>query len=159
METSYKLIVYCGESPATKEYANTVHSLEEARQKAKELAEMADNGNYPDCEVAIYPYDPARKAPFQGWYNEDVKYPYNDYRVWKRDMDGEWTMFRQSVRDGVRLYAYLDVETTVMVGDEVIRNGETYVVCDVVKEDGERLCTIVNDNGDTEELYEYEINE
>lgn len=106
----YKLIVIAGDEAITGEYENRVNSLEEAEVKADELlTEYLED--YPDTYIACYPYDKHNNCPMDEDdenYDEDVRYPYNDYRCWVRDCFGDtyWKWMKVSER-GSRLYMYL----------------------------------------------------
>lgn len=91
----YKLIVCAGGDFHTREFANVVENLDEAAERAEELRKQYQD-DYPDVQVDCYPY------------NEDIRYPYDDYRFWTRDCFGDCGWHWMKVSDhGTRLYDYL----------------------------------------------------
>ena len=90
----YKLIVTSYDNPITGEYENVVNGLKQAEKLAEELRQTyVEEG---DVKVSCYPIE------------ENVKYPYEDYRVWVKDQYGDtyWRWVKVS-EHGLRLYEYL----------------------------------------------------
>lgn len=73
----YKLILVQAAENVTAEYANVVTGLQEARERARQMIDDAEEG-YCDTYVACYEYD------------EDIRMPFDDYRCFKYDSDGDW---------------------------------------------------------------------
>lgn len=92
----YKLIAIAGDDAVTGEFENMVNSLKDAEIRAEELRQEWFNDGYPDAYVACFDY------------NEDVRYPYADYRCWVQDCFGDtyWKWMKVSEM-GSRLYMYL----------------------------------------------------
>lgn len=92
----YKLMVIAGDDAVTGEFDNIVKNLKDAEIKAEELRQEWFDRGYPDTYAACYDYD------------EDVRYPYGDYRCWVQDCFGDtyWKWMKVSER-GTNLYMYL----------------------------------------------------
>lgn len=78
---SYKVIFVDCDEPKTREYANPATDFEEAKKIAESLLDKFYNderyhNDFSDCHVAVYPFD------------EDIKFPLDDYPVVFRDIDG-----------------------------------------------------------------------
>lgn len=119
----WKVVVYQADERVSGEYDILADTLEEAIKEAQDVLKEYDVDDCWDTEVAIYPYSKNNKTPDVGWYDEYIRAPYNDYRVWKRDADGVWCLFRQHVDEGTRLYTYLDTDKRILVGDKVTAIG------------------------------------
>lgn len=72
----FKIIVFGGEEPITREFDNLASNEEEAVEIASKLFKEYDDGNYPDLRVDIYP---------KGEY---IPLPIDDYPVVFKDADG-----------------------------------------------------------------------
>lgn len=159
----WKVVVYQAEEQVSGEYDILADTLDEAIKEAQDVLKEYDVDSYYDTEVAIYPYCKNNKIPMLGWYDEDILYPYNDYRVWKRDNDGNWCLFRQHVNDGARFYTYLDTDERIVVGDKVTALGsdEILMVFNIDKQDsngeGDYIYWTVSEGGDEESYYGDEL--
>lgn len=92
----YKLIVegdWCGF--VTKEYQHTANNLKEATKLAKQLLNEY-KPDYPDCRVGLYPM------------SEDIKEPYDHYRVFATDCFGGEYWRWMKVSNGLRINITLE---------------------------------------------------